>query len=292
MRFSTCRMSTSCSSCSSSFSRRLSIANRSSTACLLSSFSGKCAAMVSARRPASSIPEIEVRISGGIFLFSLTYWSNCCVTARRSASISGFSCFSGGTGVSEATKYSPLSLMPCVFARCTPSTRTLTVPSGNLSICRMLETQPTSNMSSGLGSSLPAAFCATSMICRPASIATSSALIDLGRPTNKGMTMCGKTTTSRNGSSGRVIFSAGRTGCPDMREPLFLEPYLGLEQSIARRQVRGPRAHPLSFRRLPFARGRPTGAWPLLRWCAHPARLLLHRPASATRTSYRSVTAP
>ena len=34
--------------------------------------------MVSARRPASSMPEIEVRISGGIFLFSLTYWSNCC----------------------------------------------------------------------------------------------------------------------------------------------------------------------------------------------------------------------
>ena len=32
---------------------------------------------------------IEVRISGGIFLFSLTYWSNCWSTARRSASISG-----------------------------------------------------------------------------------------------------------------------------------------------------------------------------------------------------------
>ena len=89
MRLSTCRMSTSCSSCSSSFSRRLSTANRSSTDCLFSSLSGRCAAMVSARRPASSMPEIEVRISGGIFLLSLTYWSNCCVTARRSASISG-----------------------------------------------------------------------------------------------------------------------------------------------------------------------------------------------------------
>jgi hypothetical protein len=35
-----------------------------------------------------------------------------------------------------------------VLARCTPSTSTFTVPSGSFSICRMLETQPTSNMSS------------------------------------------------------------------------------------------------------------------------------------------------
>jgi hypothetical protein len=40
------------------------------------------------QRPASSMLEMEVRISGGIFLLSLTYWSNCCITARRSASIS------------------------------------------------------------------------------------------------------------------------------------------------------------------------------------------------------------
>src|SRR6266404_5424298 len=36
----------------------------------------------------------------------------------------------------------------------------------------------------------------------PVSIAVSSALIDLGRPTNKGMTMCGNTTTSRRGNNG------------------------------------------------------------------------------------------
>ena len=51
---------------------------------------------------------------------------------------------------------------------------------GQLQHLQDLETQPTSNMSSGLGSSLPAAFCATSMIWRPASIAASSALIDFG----------------------------------------------------------------------------------------------------------------
>ena len=168
--------------------------------------------MVSARRPGSSMPAIEVRISGGIFLLSLTYWSNCCVTARRSASISGVASALGGTGTTSPTKCSPVSVMLCVLARCTPSTSTFTVPSGSLSICRMLETQPTSNMSSGLGSSLPAAFCATSMIWRPASMAASSALIDFGRPTNSGMTMCGKTTTSRSGSSGSVIGSDGKDG--------------------------------------------------------------------------------
>ena len=55
------------------------------------------------------MPAIEVRISGGIFLLSLTYWSNCCVTARRSASTSLFASVSGGTGVTSETKYSPLS---------------------------------------------------------------------------------------------------------------------------------------------------------------------------------------
>src|SRR5690606_10224932 len=66
----------------------------------------------------------------------------------------------------------------------------------------MFETQPISYMSSGAGSSLAADFCATSRMLLPASIAISMALIDFGRPTNKGMTMCGKTTTSRSGSSG------------------------------------------------------------------------------------------
>ena len=41
----------------------------------------------------------------------------------------------------------------------------------------------------------------------PASIAVSSALIDFGRPTNSGITMWGNTTTSRSGSSGKVIVS-------------------------------------------------------------------------------------
>src|SRR5438045_4879150 len=39
-------------------------------------------------------------------------------------------------------------------------------------------------------------------------MAASRALIDFGRPTNSGITMCGNTTTSRSGSSGRTRESA------------------------------------------------------------------------------------
>src|SRR5690606_17233395 len=100
--------------------------------------------------------------------------------------------------------------------RCWPSTSTLTVPSGSLSICRMVQMQPTSNMSDTAGSSLEAVFCATSMMRRSPSIASSSALMLLARPTNSGMTMCGNTTTSRKGSSGRSREEEDKGLGPDM----------------------------------------------------------------------------
>src|SRR6266853_370329 len=89
-----------------------------------------------------------------------------------------------------------------IRARWLPSTSTLTVPSGSLSICRMFEMQPILYRSSAVGSSLAADFCATSRMLLPVSMAISIALIDFGRPTKSGMTMCGNTTTSRSGSSG------------------------------------------------------------------------------------------
>ena len=64
--------------------------NISRMCCFWSSFSGRRSAIMSARRPASSIPDSDVRISGGIFLFSFTYWSNC-DTIARSASVSALS---------------------------------------------------------------------------------------------------------------------------------------------------------------------------------------------------------
>jgi hypothetical protein len=41
----------------------------------------------------------------------------------------------------------------------------------------------------------------------PCSIAASNALIDFGRPTNSGITMWGKTTTSRKGNNGNWVCS-------------------------------------------------------------------------------------
>ncbi|OIQ72054.1 hypothetical protein GALL_463250 [mine drainage metagenome] len=172
------------------------------------------------------MPEIEVNISGGIFLFSLTYWSNCCMTARRKASISldlvrdlavGSSITS--MGVIVATKWVSLSSTLLTNARCTPSTSTLTVPSGSLSICRMVEIQPTLNRSVTIGSSLAAAFCATSMMRRSAAMATSSDLMLLGLPTNSGMTMCGNTTTSRSGNSGKSDDVTVKVGSSDINHP-------------------------------------------------------------------------
>ena len=69
----------------------------------------------------------------------------------------------------------------------------------------MLAIVPIVWMFSAVGSSSDALICATSMICLPDSIACSSARIDLRRPTNSGITMCGNTTTSRSGRTGSTI---------------------------------------------------------------------------------------
>lgn len=72
-------------------------------------------------------------------------------------------------------------------------------------------TVPSAYRSSAEGSSLEADFCASSRICLSDSMAFSSALMDLGRPTNRGMTICGNTTTSRNGRSGRLVSSVSNS---------------------------------------------------------------------------------
>src|SRR5665213_2439148 len=158
----------------------------------------------------TSMSGIDVRISGGIFLLSFTYWSNCVSSARRIASTSCAGPASAACGSASDDMYSPWSVTWPMRARCVPSTSTLTVPSGSLSICSTVAMVPMSYRSSTPGSSLAACRCATSRMCLPASIATSSALIDFGRPTNSGITMCGKTTTSRSGSSGSVVREESR----------------------------------------------------------------------------------
>ncbi len=91
----------------------------------------------------SSIWLIETRTSGGIFLFSLMYCSNCDTTARLRASSSWFSPIFSSTSSACAWKNSSLSENLVMAARCPPSTNTLTVPSGSFSNCNTVPTVPT-----------------------------------------------------------------------------------------------------------------------------------------------------
>src|SRR5512143_1760543 len=61
-------------------------------------------------------------------------------------------------------------------------------------------------MSSSCGSFVEASRCAARKKRRSWDRAASSDAIDLSRPTNRGATMWGNTTMSRNGSSGRILF--------------------------------------------------------------------------------------
>jgi hypothetical protein len=96
----------------------------------------------SASRPPSSMPDMDVRISGGIFLFSFTYWSNCASSARRIASTSCAEPGSPCSFVAPADRYSPSSVTWSMRARCVPSTSTFTVPSGSFSICSTVAMLP------------------------------------------------------------------------------------------------------------------------------------------------------
>ena len=147
--------------------------------------------MVSASLLGSSILDNDARISGGTFLFSLTYCSNCVSNERASTSASRSSSASDSSVLTSASNmFSPISKRS-IRALSPPSTSTLTVPSGSLSNCKMLEIVPIWYISSGPGSSCEASFCAISKTRLSLSIARSSASIDFSRPTNKGITICG-----------------------------------------------------------------------------------------------------
>src|SRR5439155_26709329 len=63
-------------------------------------------------------------------------------------------------------------------------------------------------MSSGRGSSTDASCCAARKMRLSFSSACSSARVDEGRPMTNGIIMCGKTTTSRSGTIGRVSYTS------------------------------------------------------------------------------------
>ena len=107
-----------------------------------------------------------------------------------------------------AKNNSPVSSTVSARARRTPSTSTFTVPSGSFNTCNTWATVPISCKSFALGSSSLGLRCASKNTGSSLSIAKSSAAIDLGRPTNKGSTMCGYTTTSRSGKVASALYSS------------------------------------------------------------------------------------
>ena len=159
--------------------------------------------MVSAKRHASSMPEIVDNTSLGTFLDSWTYCSKWPVKDRTSTSFSR-SDKSGSTKLSAWQRNnSSSSINSTSLALYSPSTNTFTVPSGSLSNCKILATVPTWFKSLASGLSSLASFCATNMTRLSFAIASSNAAMDLALPTNKGITILGNTTTSRKGNNGR-----------------------------------------------------------------------------------------
>src|SRR3990167_8432769 len=88
------------------------------------------------------------------------------------------------------------------LARYKPSTKIFTVPSGKRNNCNTVATVPNRYKSANVGSSKDDFFCATKKIWLLCNMANSNALIERSRPTNKGNTIYGYTTTSRKGSTG------------------------------------------------------------------------------------------
>src|SRR6266545_6582833 len=101
------------------------------------------------------------------------------------------------------------------------------LPSGSFRLWTTLATHPIVKMSSGRGSSTDASCCAARKMRLSFSNACSSARVDDGRPITNGIIMCGKTTTSRSGTIGRVSYSSIESlkvlaGLFDQGDRLFL----------------------------------------------------------------------
>ena len=211
MRFSTCRMSISPSMATEQVLEALA-RRRGSRGPAAS----RRASAAGARRwcrpggPASSMPASEVRISGGIFLFSFTYWSNCGMTERAQRLDLAPRRRSRRPAAASRRRRSTRPSLQLLDARALHAfDQHLDGAVGQLQHLQDRRDAADRYMSSAFGSSSSACFCATSMMRLSASIAASSALIDFWRPTNSGITMCGNTTTSRSGSSGTFCDAGG-----------------------------------------------------------------------------------
>src|SRR3990172_5873744 len=212
--FSISRISISPSRRANSFSSWSLAVGSSRTACLSNSLMGRWAATVSASFDGSSRELSCISTSEGIFLLSFAKFSKEETTLRTSAWVRGPPNRSIGCSSTLTWKYRSFGRYWRSFARNRPSTSTLTVPSGSFRIWTMWATVPMGKISPSPGSFVAASFWAARKMSRSCASEASRAAIDLSLPMKRGTTMCGNTTMSRNGSSGRILFLSS------MRPPL------------------------------------------------------------------------
>ena len=167
-----------------------------------------CEAILSAIWDGSFNCFILLIVSEEIFLLIDVSFSNLlkAVTARGYKSSS--SLMTSLWAVYSQTINLSLSLKSKILTLFMPSTKTFTVPSGNLRSWSILPSQPYINMSVFFGSSISEFFCVTKIIFLSFFITSFKAEIDLSLPTKRGITMLGKTTISLSGKSGNEILTS------------------------------------------------------------------------------------
>ena len=158
---------------------------------------------MSASFDGSSIWLSETSTSGGIFLFSLMYCSNCETTVRASASISLSLARLLGDRLGMRLE-ERLVLLEAADPRALAALdQHLHRAVGQLQqLQHRADGADRDRCPPATGSSCAAFFCVTSRICLSSFITSSSARTDFSRPTKSGTIMCGNTTMSRSGSTG------------------------------------------------------------------------------------------
>src|SRR5450830_16437 len=192
--------------------RRSCVDSISRSACLSAVSICRCAATTSAISSGSSVWLTTYCSSSASCGLSCTYPANSTAT-RRASERQRTSARSGGArGVELTRKNGSVLSKRSMRTRSWPSTSAFTLPSGSLKSCSTLTRVPTGMMSSAPGSSTDASRCELRMSGVFWLKAVSMAWMDFSRPTKRGATILGKTTSSRVGSSCRAAAGApGRT---------------------------------------------------------------------------------
>ena len=164
--------------------------------------SNKWLTIVSVKVLGSLISEIVDNMSELILPFNLAYCSKTPDNLLVKISLLSNTNSSFFKNFIFAFVYSSEELTFSIIHLDLPSTKTLTVPSGSLSICNILPSVPTLKRSFCLGSSTDGFFWVSKTICLFSSITNSKAFMDFNLPTNKGAIIWGKITISLKGNIG------------------------------------------------------------------------------------------